>query len=71
MPRDGRPAPDSYRFADAQTLDANRLSINPYPETFLVHMGLSRNYYGFADEVPTFLSEDGRGGCSSLLLQVL
>lgn len=71
LPRDGRPAPGSYRLNDAQTLDANRLSINPYPEAFLVHMGLSRNYYGAANEVPTFISEDGRGGCSSLLLQIL
>ena len=68
LPKDGRPAPGSYRIADAQTLDANRLAINPYPEEFLVHVGLSRAYFGAADEVPTFLSEDGRGGCSSFVI---
>ena len=68
LPRDGRPAPGSYSLADAQTIDANRIPINPYPEEFLVHVGLSRSYFGGADEVPTFIDEEGRGGCSSLLI---
>ena len=66
LPRDGHPAPGSYRLADAQTIDANRIPINPYPEEFLVYMGLSRSYFGGADEMPTFIDEEGRGGCSSL-----
>lgn len=68
LPRDGRPAPGSYSLADAQTIDANRIPINPYPEEFLVHMGLSRNYFHGADEVPTFIDEEGRGGCLSLFI---
>ena len=66
FPRIRRPAPGSYSVADAQTIDANRIPINPYPEEFLVYMGLSRSYFGGADEMPTFIDEEGRGGCSSL-----
>ena len=68
LPRDGRPAPGSYSMAEAQTIDANRIPINPYPEEFLVHLGLSRNYFQGADEVPTLIDEEGGGGCSSLLI---
>lgn len=68
LPRDGRPAPGSYSLADAQTIDANRIPINPYPEEFLVHVGLSRSYFGGVDEVPAFIDEEGRSGCSSLLI---
>ena len=31
-----------------------------------MYMGLSRSYFGGADEMPTFIDEEGRGGCSSL-----
>jgi hypothetical protein len=67
LPRDERPVPGSYSAEDADTIDANRLPINSYPEEFLVHMGLSRNYFHGSDEVPTFLDENGRGGCLSFL----
>ena len=68
LPRDGRPAPGSYSLADAQTIDATRIPINPYPEEFLVHLGLSRYYFQGPNEVPTFIDAEGRGGCSSLLI---
>ena len=64
LPRDERPLPGSFSMEDAETINANRIPINSYPEEFLVHMGLSRNYYHGADEVPTFIDEDGRGRCS-------
>lgn len=67
LPRDERPIPGSYSAADADTIDQNRIPINSYPEEFLVHVGLSRNYFHGSDEVPTFLDEDGRGGCLSFL----
>jgi hypothetical protein len=67
LPRDERPVPGSYSAEDADTIDVNRIPINPYPEEFLVHMGLSRNYFHGSDEVPTFIDESGRGRCLSLL----
>ena len=67
LPRDERPIPGSYSVADAETIDHNRIPINSYPEEFLVHMGLSRNYFDGAGEVPTFIDANSQGGCSSLL----
>ena len=67
LPRDERPIPGSYSVADADTIDQNRMPINSYPEEFLVHMGLSRNYFDGLGEVPTFIGADNQGGCSSLL----
>ena len=67
LPRDERPVPGSYSAYDADLIDGNRIPINSYPEKFLVHMGLSRNYFLGVDEVPTFLDESGRGGCLSFL----
>ena len=52
---------------DADTIDSNRIPINSYPEEFLVHMGLSRNYFDGAGEVPTFIDGNSQGGCSSFL----
>ena len=63
LPRDERPLPGTYSEADAQTLNTNRIGICAYPEEFLVHMGISRNY--FLPGTPTFYDENGRGGCSS------
>jgi hypothetical protein len=45
LPRDGRPAPGSYNLTDAQTIDANRIPINPYPEEFLVHVGVESQLF--------------------------
>jgi hypothetical protein len=67
LPRDERPIPGSYSVTDADTIDCNRIPINSYPEEFLVHMGLSRNYFDGAGEVPTFIDENSQGGCSSFL----
>ena len=66
LPRDERPDPGLYNVADADTINTNRIPIEPYPEEFLVHMGISRNYFGSPEEVPTFLDENSRGGCLSL-----
>ena len=52
---------------DVETINANCIPIKSYPEEFLVHMGISRNFFQGADEVPTFLDETGRGGCLSFL----
>lgn len=65
LPRDERPLPGSYDAGDADTINANRIPISVYPEEFLVHMGISRNYFGRPDEVPIFVGTDGQGGCSS------
>ena len=70
LPRDERPIPGSYSSADADIIDANRIPINSYPEEFLVHMGLSRNYFDGADEVPTFIDENSQGGCSSFIASI-
>ena len=68
LPKDERPDPGMYNVGDAETIDENRIPINSYPEEFLVHMGMSRNYFGGSDEVPTFLDGSGRGGSSSYLV---
>ena len=68
LPKDERPLPGLYNVADADTINTNRIPISAYPEEFLVHMGISRNYFQPETEVPTFLYEDGRGGCLSFIL---
>ncbi|GKB66687.1 hypothetical protein Tco_0928099 [Tanacetum coccineum] len=45
----------------------NRIPINAYSEAFLCHMGISRNYFQSPEEVPTFIGDDGQGGCLSFL----
>ena len=65
LPKDERPGPGTYNMEDAETINTNRIPINSYPEEFLVHMGISCNFFQGADEVPTFLDESGRGGCLS------
>ena len=52
---------------DAEIVNENRIPINPYLEEFLVHMGMSRNYFGGNDEVPTFLDGSGRVGACPFL----
>ena len=66
--KDERPDPGTYSVEDAETINSNLIPINSYPEEFLVHMGMSRNYFGGFDEVPTFLDESGRGRCSSFVI---
>jgi hypothetical protein len=68
LPKDERPLPGSYSVADTDTIDTNRIPISVYPEEFLVHMGISHNYFQPEAEVPTFLHEDGLGGCVSFIL---
>ena len=63
--RDERPLDTWYNQDHARTINANRLYIRPYPEAFLVHMGLSRNYFEPEYCVPTFIAPDGSSGCSS------
>lgn len=65
LPKDERPGPGTYNMKDAETINTNLIPINSYPEEFLVHMGISRNFFQGADEVPTFLDESGQGGCLS------
>ncbi|GJS42445.1 hypothetical protein Tco_0567488, partial [Tanacetum coccineum] len=71
LPRDERPPPGSYSMEDAELINENRIPINAYSEAFLCHMGISRNYFQRLEEVPTFIGEDGRGGCLSFLLPPL
>ena len=52
--KDEHPDPGTYNVEDEETINSNRILINSYPEEFLVHMGMSRNYFGGFDEVPTF-----------------
>ena len=68
LPKDERPDPGTYNVEDAETINGNRIPINSYPEEFLVYMGMSRNYFGGFDEVPTFLDQSGRGGCLSFVI---
>ncbi|GKD06180.1 gypsy type transposase, partial [Tanacetum coccineum] len=68
LPRDERPPPGSYSIEDAELINENRIPINAYSEAFLCHMGISRNYFQSPEEVPTFIGDDGRGGCLSFLL---
>lgn len=68
LPKDERPDPGTYNVEDAETINENRIPINSYPEEFLVHMGMSRNYFGGFDEVPTFLDQSVRGGCLSFVI---
>lgn len=70
LPTDQRPPPEVYNVADADTINTNRIPFRSYPEEFLVHMGISRNYFQPEVEVPTFLDESGRGGCLSFLYLV-
>lgn len=65
LPKDERLNPGTYSADDAEMINANRIPINSYREEFLVHMGISRNYFQGPDEVPNFLNEDNRGGCLS------
>ena len=67
LPRDECPLPEMYSQGDADTINTNRIPINSYPEAFLVRVGISRNYFGFEDEMPIFLDANNRGGCSSVL----
>nr|GEW53098.1 hypothetical protein [Tanacetum cinerariifolium] len=60
LPRDERPTPGSYSVEDAELINENRIPINAYSEAFLCHMGISRNYFHSPEEVPTFISDDGR-----------
>ncbi|GJV76980.1 hypothetical protein Tco_1508564 [Tanacetum coccineum] len=68
LPRDERPPPGSYSVEDAELINDNRIPINAYSEAFLCHMGISRNYFQSLEEVPTFIGDDGWGGCLSFLL---
>ncbi|GJY84619.1 hypothetical protein Tco_0498645, partial [Tanacetum coccineum] len=68
LPRDERPPPGSYSMEDAELINENRIPINAYSEAFLCHMGISRNYFQSPEEVPTFIGDDGQGGCLSFLL---
>ena len=68
LERDERPHPGTFSAEDADLINANRIPINSYPEGFLCRVGISRNFFGAPDEIPIFIGDDGRGGCSFLLL---
>ena len=59
--RDERPHDTWYNQDHALTINTNQLYIRPYPEAFLVHMGLSRNYFEPEECVPAFVAPDGSG----------
>nr|GEV43777.1 hypothetical protein [Tanacetum cinerariifolium] len=60
LPRDERPTPGSYSMEDAELINENHIPINAYFEAFLCHMSISHNYFHSPEEVPTFISDDGR-----------
>lgn len=68
LPKDESPPKEWYNVGHAEFINTNRIPIRPYPEEFLVHLGISRNYFDSEDEVPTFLDADGAGGCSLLVV---
>ncbi|GJR31323.1 hypothetical protein Tco_1107555 [Tanacetum coccineum] len=70
LPRDERPPPGSYSMEDAELINENRIPINAYSEAFLCHMGISRNYFRSPEEVPTFIGDDGQGGCLSFQMDL-
>ncbi|GJW48413.1 hypothetical protein Tco_0080059 [Tanacetum coccineum] len=55
---------------DAELINENRIPINAYSEAFLCHMGISRNYFRSPEEVPTFIGDDGQGGCLSFQMDL-
>ena len=63
-----RPPPELYNMGDADTINTNRMPMNSYLEAFLIRIGISRNYFGFDDEMPMFLDANNQGGCSSVFL---
>ncbi|GJR05684.1 hypothetical protein Tco_0528668 [Tanacetum coccineum] len=65
------PPPGSYSMEDAGTYKWD--TVYPYQtlhsKAFLwSHGHISRNYFQSPEEVPTFIGDDGRGGCLSFLL---
>ena len=68
LPKDERLLPGTYSVEDAETLNANCIPINTYPEAFLVRVGISQNYFRSPEEFPSFLDEDNQGGCSFIFL---
>ena len=62
LEKDECPLDTWYSQDHATTIDANRLHIRPYPEEFLVHMGISLNYFEPEYFGPTLLDAHGRGG---------
>ncbi|GKB67603.1 hypothetical protein Tco_0929015 [Tanacetum coccineum] len=70
LPRDERLPPGSYSMEDAELINENRIPINAYSEAFLCHIGISRNYFRSPEEVPTFIGDDGQGGCLSFQMDL-
>ncbi|GKC11287.1 hypothetical protein Tco_1008069 [Tanacetum coccineum] len=70
LPRDERPPLGSYSMEDVELINENRIPINAYSEAFLCHMGISRNYFQSLEEVPTFIGDDGQGGCLSFQMDL-
>ncbi|GJR97916.1 hypothetical protein Tco_0270090 [Tanacetum coccineum] len=67
LPRDERPPPGSYSVEDAELI-MRTVSINAILGCLSITMGLSRNYFRSPEEVPTFIGDDGLGGCLSFRL---
>ncbi|GJS39062.1 reverse transcriptase domain-containing protein [Tanacetum coccineum] len=67
LPRDERPPPGSYSMEDAELI-MRTVSINAILGCLSITMGLSRNYFRSPEEVPTFIGDDGLGGCLSFRL---
>ncbi|GKD10706.1 hypothetical protein Tco_1190391, partial [Tanacetum coccineum] len=64
------PFPKSTEFsADDYVVNVAHLApFRKFPEPFLCLIGMSRNYTLDADTYPTFLHDDGTGGCLSLYI---
>ncbi|GJU45044.1 hypothetical protein Tco_1202310 [Tanacetum coccineum] len=70
-PKDGMPVEGTYSVEDVALLNTRRTPIQRQPELLLCLVGLSRRYFLGDDVYPTFLYDDGRGGCLYFYLKLL
>ncbi|GKA43898.1 gypsy type transposase [Tanacetum coccineum] len=71
IPKDGMPGEGTYSVEDMALLNTRRTPIQRQPELLLCLLGLSRRYFLGDDVYPTFLYDDGQGGCLYLYLKLL
>ncbi|GJU17870.1 gypsy type transposase [Tanacetum coccineum] len=70
-PKDGMPVEGTYSVEDVTLLNTRRTPIQRQPELLLCLVGLNRRYFLGDDVYPTFLYDDGRGGCLYFYLKLL
>lgn len=59
--KDDRPDARMYSLEDAQTLNANRIPINSFPEELLCLVGLSSNFFLRLEQMPIFYDRHCQG----------